>query len=1610
MSENENAFAIELAAELNKEAEKSLAANESSIIHGFLCQYYSQISSNEFSHVSFGDLYGASLAHWQLARTKQPSKPNVHIYNPDYERHGWQSTHTVLEIVCDDMPFLVDSVSMALNRSGLTIHHTLHPVLPVSRDKSGTIVKVHLADENKSESAMESFMQFHFDRETSEAALNTLQQTIETTLNDVALACKDWQAMRESVKSFTVELYAESNNNPRSTLKEAAELLEWIENDHFTLTGLCEFSSASDPTTRTRPILNKKSVLGILQKPSFSDDHIEKLVLPCSMMDFLEFPDDLVLTKSSADSTIHRPARLDLICIKANNQATGQVRVFCVLGLFTSAAYNRNTREIPHIQHKVGRLMSATNLPANGHLGKVLRNIIEIYPRDTLFQIPESQLKLILNGIMHLQERQHIRMFVATEPFNRFHSVLVYIPKDRFHSDLRLRIQNMLRMSFNSLHVEFNVLFTESVLARIHFLVYTDTATKPDIDLTELERRIADAALTWNDHLRTTLVEQFGEESGIRYFNQYRNAFPISYQDDCNPRRAAYDIQRINLAATSGELGTYFYRPVNVIDGSVHLRLYSREAEVSLSEVIPMIENMGLRVLGERPYLVTPAEGAAVWLHEFSLTNQMNWEIDAESSREVFEDAFTQIWKGNLEDDGFNRLVLGAGLSWRECMVIRAYAKFMKQIRIRYSQDYIEDTLSSNPHMTRRLIALFHILFDPEFSLDRETARQNLMEQINEGMERVVNLDEDRILTASLNAIEATLRTNFYQCDSNGNHKEYLSIKFDPSQILRMPEPRPMFEIFVYSPWVEAVHLRGGKVARGGLRWSDRPEDFRTEVLGLVKAQMVKNAVIVPVGSKGGFIVKRMPDGERDVQMAEVIRCYQSFMRGMLDITDNIVGDSIVHPEQTVRRDEDDPYLVVAADKGTATFSDIANGIAKEYNFWLGDAFASGGSDGYDHKKMAITARGAWESVKRHFREIGVDTQTQPFTVIGIGDMGGDVFGNGMLLSNQIRLLAAFNHLHIFIDPDADPTISFAERQRLFDLPRSSWKDYDASLISSGGGIYNRTDKSIELSAEARQALGINQDSITPTDLINRLLKSSVDLVWNGGIGTYVKSTSETHDDVIDRANDPLRVNGNELRCKVFGEGGNLGMTQLGRIEYSEKGGLCYSDAIDNSAGVDTSDHEVNIKILLDRSVGSGDLTVKQRNQMLASMTDNVADLVLRDNYEQTQAISLAATTASELFRQHIRFIRHLEREGELNRELEYLPNEEMINHRIKVNLGLSRPELSVLFAYSKITLYKYLIETDVPEDQYLSFTLARYFPGLVSEKLHDVMMEHPLRREIIVTHITNDMVNRGGPTFAFRLWELTGVSWSHIARAYTVATEIFNLRRLWSEIEGLDNQVADAVQKSMLQDVAGLVERATSWLIRNRPENMNISATVDYFQGGVSQLVESYPRSLAASNRLIHKKRAKQLQGLKVGTDLAHQVASLMALSSALDIVDVSQRLGCDVGLVANIYYGLGDALEIHWLRDQVGGLKIRNHWQAMAVFSLRNEFHSEQKELTALVLGAEQTGNGRKMLRKWLAQNETYVSRFLQLIADFKAVREIDFAMLSVAISQIKTMHGGV
>jgi glutamate dehydrogenase len=1579
---------------------EKLEGDEAQQVEEFVRQYYHRVPPDDLVGRSELDVYGAALAHWNFMRRRMSGEAKVRVYNPQFEQHGWQSAHTVVEIVTDDMPFLVDSVSMELGRHGYGIHLLIHPIISVRRDEGGELVE--LASSGAHQPA-ESVMHVEIDRQSNPRELDALRGHVARVLGEVQAAVEDWPRMRERAQALIAELDEQPPAVDRSEVEEAKALLAWLEHAHFTFLGYREYDLVTeDGEDRLRAVGG--SGLGILRETDAATVSQGFAKLSPHVRALARAPRLLNLTKANARATVHRASYLDYVGVKRFDPTGEVVGERRFLGLYTTAAYKASPRDIPGVRRKVEAVLGRAAFPAGGHDDKALVEILETYPRDELFQITEDQLFEIAMGILGLGERQRVKLFVRRDEYERFLSCLLFLPRDRFNTQNRERAQDILAQAFNAESVDFELRLSESVLVRIHLVVHTRRGPLPDYDVDELERRIVEATRSWTDELYDALIEERGEERGNDLFRRYGHAFPVGYRDDWVARSAVADIERIEQLHEGDGLGMSLYRPLEARGGALRCKLFRADAPVSLSDVLPMFESMGLEVVDERPYEVRPRDGAPTWIYEFALIYP-DGELETDEVREAFQDAFARVWRGELENDGFNALVLRARLTWREITILRAVARYLRQAGTTFSNHYIERALTAHPDVARSLVELFVVRFDPGRERDGEAA-EAVARQIEAAIDAVESLDEDRILRYFLDVVRATLRTNYFQRDAEGRPRPYLSLKLDPAQIPLVPRPRPRYEISVYSARTEGVHLRGGKVARGGLRWSDRREDFRTEILGLVKAQMVKNAVIVPVGAKGGFVVKRPPAG-REALLDEVVACYRTFICALLDLTDTIADGKVVPPTDVVRYDEDDPYLVVAADKGTATFSDLANGIAGEYGFWLGDAFASGGSVGYDHKKMGITARGAWESVKRHFRELGADVQTSDFTVVGIGDMSGDVFGNGMLLSEHIKLVGAFDHRHVFVDPDADRAASFAERRRLFELPRSSWADYDEALISEGGGVWPRTAKSIPLSPQARRALDVEADRLTPDELIRALLRAPVDLLWNGGIGTYVKARSETHADAGDKANDAVRVDGSELRCKVVGEGGNLGLTQRGRVEFSLGGGRINTDAIDNVGGVNCSDHEVNIKILLDSIVADGDMTEKQRNELLAEMTDEVATLVLRDSYTQTQALSLARAQAPGMLDVHDRVIRNLEQTAKLDRALEALPDAEQIGDRATARLGLTQPELAVVLAYSKITLYSALLESDLPEDPYLSRELAAYFPAPLPERFPAQMERHHLRREIIATHVTNSLVDRAGTTFAFRLREDTGAPPSDIARAYTIAREVFDMPRLWGDVEALDNVVSADVQLGMLLEARRLVERATRWLLRNRRPPLDIAAEVERFTAGAQALSEALPEIVVEDERASWDEHVGGLVAARVPEPLAARVASMTALFAALDVVEVASATGRPVHDVAALHFLLGGRLHLHWLGDQIAALPRSNRWEAMARAALRDDLFSLHAELTADVLREGPTdGSAASRLDAWMAANATPVGRCLEILGDIRTAGTYDLTTLPVALREVRNL----
>ena len=1567
----------------------------------FIREYFSQADSEDLAERSIPDLYGAALSHLGFARRFQSGAPKLRVYSPRLEEHGWESSHTVIEIVNDDMPFLVDSITMEVNRQGYTQHLVIHPLFKMLRDADGELRSVQAASAG---GPFESLVHVEVDRQTDPVKLKALGDGILAVLADVRAAVQDWQKMRERITEIVSELANPPISLPKEEVEEGKAFLDWVREGHFTLLGFRDYELATQDGTDVLRVVPGTG-LGILREPKHGGVSMSFSELPAELRKIAREPRLLMLTKANSRATVHRPGYLDYIGVKRfdkDGNVTGERRF---IGLYTSSAYNANPADIPMLRQKVASVVKRAGFPPASHLGKTLITVLETYPRDELFQMDGDELFDTAMGILHLQDRQRTRVFVRRDIFGRFYSCLVYVPRENFNTQLRVRIQDILKRAFGGTSVEFTPHLSESMLARIFILVRTQPAAAVVTDIRAIEKEIVQAMRRWEDDLYLALNTQSGEEAANRLWKTYAAAFPAAYRDEIPPRVAVHDIAMLEKLSPDLPLGLSLYRPLEAPADTVRLRLFHLGQPIPLSGSLPMLERMGVKVLDERSYKIEREGASGVFIHDFGMTHGLEG-LEVEGVKVLFEDAFAKVWRGDIENDDFNRLVLRGQLPAEDIAILRAYCKYLKQTGFTFSQAYIEQTVGAHADIARQLVELFHARFDPAAGEAGKARQEPLEQDILAALDKVAILDEDRILRRFLAVIKATLRTNFYQHAANGTRKPYLSFKFNPQLVPELPEPKPMFEIFVYSPRVEGVHLRGGKVARGGLRWSDRMEDFRTEVLGLMKAQMVKNAVIVPVGSKGGFVVKHPPaGGDREAVLREGIACYQTFLRGLLDLTDNLVAGKVVPPKDVVRHDPDDPYLVVAADKGTATFSDIANGISAEYGFWLGDAFASGGSAGYDHKKMGITAKGAWESVKRHFRELGLDTQSQDFTVAGIGDMSGDVFGNGMLLSRHIKLIAAFDHRHVFLDPDPDPEASFRERERLFNLPRSSWADYDAALISEGGGVFPRSAKSISISAQARAVLGIKEEASTPVELMRAIIRAPVDLFYNGGIGTYVKAASEINAEVGDRTNDAVRYDGRELRCRVVGEGGNLGFTQRGRIEYAQAGGRINTDAIDNSAGVDCSDHEVNIKILLNAVVADGELTEKQRNKLLAEMTDEVGQLVLQDNYYQPLSLSLAEVNPTKLLDAQARFIRALEKAGKLNRQVEFLPSEEEFTERKAKGLGLTRPETAVLLAYSKITLFDDLLASDLLEDPDVAAVLSEYFPQALRERYAEAMTKHALRREIIATVVANGMVNRVGSVFVHRMQEDTGATAGEIVRAYVLVRDIFALPELSRTIEALDNKVPASLQAQMLIEAGRLVTRATVWFLRRRRERLPIGQVLGIFRPGVEAISSQLKQFLSSGDAQALQATADKLAAQGVPADLASRVASLEALYSVLDIVEVATETKRSIELVAGVYFSLIGRLDLRWLYSQISQLPTDTHWQNQARTAIRDDLASQQRLLASgvLRLTADREDVGA-LLTRWEAHHQAPIARMREVISDLRTGGTLDLAMLSVALRELR------
>lgn len=1564
----------------------------------FLERYYARLAPEDVLPHSAERLAQDGLSLWRFGSARKPGSPKIRVLltRPDGGKES------IVEIVNDDMPFLVDSIAGALSLDGHEVHSLIHPIVAVNRDAQGLRIGVGEGLDSPGMLA-ESYMHIAVSRLASEADANALADRLLAVLGDVRAAVQDWRLMLVQVEDAISQLGDNPPPLPAEEVAEARDLLAWMRDNHFTFLGYRDYvygRAGEAEALRIAP----ESGLGILRDTNRrlmrqAGTDLSAADIAPEAREFLHKPQLLLVLKANVRSTVHRPVHLDMIALKMFDREGRVVGERRFVGLFTSTAYSAMPAAIPYLRRKLRRVVERAGLSPVSHDGKSLQSILDSYPRDELWQIEEDDLFRIANGILALQERPRTKLFLRRDKFQRFVSALVFTPRERLTTDLRLAFGDLLARAFAGRVAANYTQVGNDPLARLHFIIVTQPGQVPDVDIDALEADLVLAARDWRDGLREALEQYFGAVHARTLFARYGDGFPAGYRENHGGEAAAQEVAQFERLGGDDEIAVAMHAEGE--DDLVQLRLYRLHHPAPLSDILPRLEHLGFRVIEERPYRIQRRNANQdhdfVWMQEFRLETALAKPVVAAAREDALEAAIRAVWRGAAESDGFNRLIIGAGLDWRQAMMLRAAARYLRQAGVAFSFEYMDDCFARHPALADAFVRLFETKFDPDRENDRFERLAAINDEIAKGLNAVQSQDDDRIMRLFWDFFRAMLRTNYFQAGADGLPKPYLSLKIDSHALESLPDPRPYAEIFVYSPRMEGVHLRGGKVARGGIRWSDRREDFRSEILGLLKAQMVKNAVIVPVGAKGGFVQKRMPDpADREAWLADGIECYKTLIRGMLDITDNRLGGAVIAPQRVVRHDGDDPYLVVAADKGTATFSDIANGLAIEYGFWLGDAFASGGSVGYDHKKMGITARGAWELVKRHFREMGRDIQTEDFTVAGVGDMSGDVFGNGMLLSSHIRLVAAFDHRHIFIDPNPDAARSHIERQRLFNLPRSSWMDYDASLISAGGGIFDRKSKLIPLSSEMKALLGLAKDQATPQEIMQAILKAPVDLLWFGGIGTYVRAQTETDIQVHDRANDPIRVNGHDLRAKVIGEGANLGVTQAGRIEFALAGGRINTDAVDNSAGVDCSDHEVNIKILLADLLASNQLSREERDNLLSDMTDEVAMLVLADNYAQGATLSLEERGGAVGFSAQVRFMRVLERMGRLDRALEGLPDEATLVEREAKGIGLTRPELAVLMAYAKSWAFDEIFDKgglDSAGVDHFADDLEGYFPNLDGYGFKNldgwqrIARRHGLAREIIATVLANRFVNICGITAFHDLLEQNGASPRRLIQAFDLAWTM-NGAALWPWIEAMNGEISAGLQYAALLRVRAAITGSIGWLLR-MPRWVNDRASAN-------ALVRAYDS--AAQNRLMVpdlasaiERAAQTWQGQGMTIELAQGLALMEFAPSLLDCAALAVETEISPQTVAHLYYGIGARMGFAWLRTEGATIATSTPWDRLARDTLLDDLAQQQRELTRSLILSD-----RPDLSSLPAADEIFSE-------DFRA-GTLDLARLTIAAGMLR------
>jgi glutamate dehydrogenase len=1616
---------------LLKQAQEHMPEKSALDYKSFLKVFYSRVPKDDVAMMAPENLAYTARQHLKMSHDRKKGDPaSISVYTPTAKKEGWEAGRTIIDIVNDDKAFLVDSVVAEIIRRNYQIAVFIHPILHAQRNSRGKITGIS-GEEKKDKTDAQSHIHVELNRVLSEAESKELREDLERVLSDVSFANRDWKAMREKIETAKKALdTAPSKEYPDHIISEYKDFLDYLYDNNFTFLGYREYTFSNEGK-KVASKIKKGSSLGLLSdeiRPVYINEARKSLTE--AQQKLRSEQDPLTICKVNKRSTVHRRVPIDAISIKKYDKKGKPAGEILFIGLFTSVTYSRSVTDIPYIRMKVDNAIKRSKFANASHNYKSLRHILEKYPRDEILQMSEKLLFDHAVSILRLHERPHIALYTRTDPFGRYISCLVYVPREKYETKLRLKLQHILEEQLGGTCTNFKVSQDDSPLSRVLFQININNLDEiPEFNNDKLEELLIEAGRSWPDRLKQTIEDKIDDTArAAEMVYRYGNAFSIGYHEHYAPVQAVLDIEKIEKIIDGDNIDLELYEQKKDGKKEIRLKLYHAKSPLPLSSVLPIMENMGLKVITELPFEIQPVKYEhKVWIHDFIIEpDDKEAKIDINKSKNSFEDVFKKTWNKEMESDSLNMLSFYARMPWHDIAILRAYIHYLRQTGVSFSLPYMESAITTYPEISKTLVLFFRDLFDPTKTKMTADEKESRVKEIYKSLDKVEALDHDRILRSLTGLMCATLRTNFFQADENGEAKTHLSFKLDSAQIAELPNPKPYREIFVYSARVEGVHLRGDKIARGGLRWSDRHEDFRTEVLGLMKAQQVKNAIIVPMGAKGGFVVKNPPqEGGRAAHLAEGIECYKTFIRGLLDITDNRKGEEVIPPVDVVRYDEDDPYFVVAADKGTATFSDIANSLSAEYGFWLGDAFASGGSAGYDHKKMGITARGAWESVKRHFRELNHDTQTQEFDVVGVGDMAGDVFGNGMLLSKHIRLVGAFNHLHIFCDPDPDPAKTFKERQRLFDEVKG-WDEYNTKLLSKGGRIFLRSEKSLKLTPEIKKRFDIEEDSVSPNKLIRHMLRARTDLLWFGGIGTYIKSTKETHTDVGDKSNDVLRVDAPEVRAKVIGEGANLAVTQLARIEYAKQGGRLNADYIDNAGGVASSDDEVNIKILLGEVVRKKkyDMDIKKRNKLLESMTEDVARHVLRGNYQQAQGISLMELQAAENMRAHGRLITYLKERVGLSRTLEYLPKQEEIDARARVGKGLTRPELSVLQSYAKISYTEDLLNSDIPESKAMEERLFRYFPKKLSESYPKEILNHRLKREIIATTLANGIVNRMGPDFIRDRMDRCGASCEEVAKAYIIVREAFGLRHIWNEIEALDGKVPAAVQLNALSETARMVERAVTWFLTRFGRKLDINRDIARFEDGITavkdHLDDVVPKDLLTKINMLTQ------NGIDNGLPktLAHDISLMPILGSACDIIRISVDHKYDIKMTARVYFELGAHFHLDWMRQKARHLPVEGRWSAQALEGLVDQLYTCQAGLTVQILRdmGDEIHQGEKkaskenaltesesILEAWINDRGEQARLLEPLFDELRRSANIDISMLTIAEQRLRNLYGG-